>query len=510
MEFLLPIALKIFPNMLPSTFENKHAADEKKRKLLKVRLEMAKFLQETVRESGLARTPDKIKNSDEFKKFFRKVSISEENRVHSLQLLHEDDLTWFWQVRSTGEQPSTDDIVKVAHLFEDDLTLDNLSRPQLVSMCRYMNINAFGTDNFLRYTIRSRLEHIGRDDKLIDAEGVDSLSSSEIAHACVSRGIRTSNIASERQKDELAQWIDLHLHRNLSGVLLILSKAFAFTERADGTTDHLTSLKDTLSSLPDTLLNETELQVSDEQAFKQRLEVLQEQEELIEDEAEQEQEEEEARKTRKEAEQEEKEILAARQAEEDAQKERQMVEHEKGRAKEMLPEAQVTQMEAQEAKEANDFKAVKMTHEQLSELGEALFILSAKSSVVREREDLAKLMEENKPTTEEHAERIETGATSNNGEPETRKISSLERRIQKMLGTIDEQLQAYDQEVSDKLNKFECPDGKISIKNLRTAFEQINHRPDDDTITALIDKLDVDHDGFVPLEDVTSLAEVEG
>lgn len=76
MEFLLPVALKIFPNMLPSTFEDKHAADEKKRKLLKVRLEMAKFLQETIRESGLAKSPEKIKNSEEFKKFFRKVGAN--------------------------------------------------------------------------------------------------------------------------------------------------------------------------------------------------------------------------------------------------------------------------------------------------------------------------------------------------------------------------------------------------------------------------------------------------
>ena len=46
--------------------------DEKKRKLLKVRLEMAKFLQETIRESGI-KSPDKIKESEDFKEFFRKV-----------------------------------------------------------------------------------------------------------------------------------------------------------------------------------------------------------------------------------------------------------------------------------------------------------------------------------------------------------------------------------------------------------------------------------------------------
>lgn len=73
MEFLLPVALRLFPNMLPSTFESGMASAEKERKLLRVRIEMAKFLQETVRESGLkAQT---VVQSDEFKQFFRKVNL---------------------------------------------------------------------------------------------------------------------------------------------------------------------------------------------------------------------------------------------------------------------------------------------------------------------------------------------------------------------------------------------------------------------------------------------------
>jgi LETM1 and EF-hand domain-containing protein 1 len=98
---------------------------------------MAKFLQETISESGLK--AETVVGTEEFKEFFRKV-------------------------RSTGESASPEDIIKVAKLFEDDITLDNLSRPQLVSMCRYMNINAFGTDNFLKHQIRARLEKIRVDD----------------------------------------------------------------------------------------------------------------------------------------------------------------------------------------------------------------------------------------------------------------------------------------------------------------------------------------------------------
>jgi LETM1 and EF-hand domain-containing protein 1 len=46
--------------------------EEKERKLLRVRLDMAKFLQETLRESGLKANAH-IVGSEAFKEFFRKV-----------------------------------------------------------------------------------------------------------------------------------------------------------------------------------------------------------------------------------------------------------------------------------------------------------------------------------------------------------------------------------------------------------------------------------------------------
>ena len=48
MEFALPFAIRLFPNLLPSTFEEKHQKEEKRMKLLKVRLEMAQLLERTL------------------------------------------------------------------------------------------------------------------------------------------------------------------------------------------------------------------------------------------------------------------------------------------------------------------------------------------------------------------------------------------------------------------------------------------------------------------------------
>lgn len=46
MEFALPFALKIFPNMLPSTFQDSLKAEENMKRELKSRLAMAEFFQE--------------------------------------------------------------------------------------------------------------------------------------------------------------------------------------------------------------------------------------------------------------------------------------------------------------------------------------------------------------------------------------------------------------------------------------------------------------------------------
>lgn len=484
-ELLLPVAIKIFPNMLPSTFESKFSVEEKRRGLIKVRLEMAKFLQETIKEGGLQAT-DKVKTSEEFKEFFRKV-------------------------RSTGESPSNQDIIKVAQLFEDDLTLDNLTRPQLVSVCRYMQIHAFGTDNYLRYQIRHKLNRIRQDDIVIGHEGVDNLSQAELVSACQNRGIQTTNLSEDRLRQELQQWIDLHVRNKISGTLLVLSKAFNYV--AAGNNDmnaqsHLRSLELTLSSLPDNLVNEAELSVNSEGATnKQRLEVLQQQEELIEDEAEQEQEEAAAREADKERRNAEKARLAREEEE----------------ARSLLPKKETD----------SALEDPRMTNEQLTELGEALSILSAKSSVLKEREELRQLIEEvsgSEATAASPAEDKASSATSASSSADTSSSSSvtdadktdsssaptsssarsMTKRIKSMLEKIDNQLEEYDRDVGSRMHLIEASHtGKISVDDLEQALRLIKHKPEDEVIEKIVDKLDVDHDGLVPLDDVLELARAE-
>jgi LETM1 and EF-hand domain-containing protein 1 len=74
LEFALPVLLKLFPNMLPSTFESKFQEEEKKKKLLTIRLQVAKFLQDTVADMAVTGSSKSVV-AKEFSDFFHKVSI---------------------------------------------------------------------------------------------------------------------------------------------------------------------------------------------------------------------------------------------------------------------------------------------------------------------------------------------------------------------------------------------------------------------------------------------------
>ncbi|KAI0976619.1 mitochondrial distribution and morphology protein 38 [Xylaria arbuscula] len=268
-EALLPLALRLFPNLLPSTYEGQSSKDKKAATLRATRKEVSSFLRETMKETGLPLSPATTQK-EEFATFFRKL-------------------------RATGEKPSTDDVIKVCQAFKDDLTLDNLSRPQLVSMCRYLNLNTFGTDTMLRYQIRHRMRQIKRDDRAISFEGVESLNVLELQTACASRGIKTHTVSPSRLRDDLQSWLELRLKHKVPSTLLVLSNAYMYGQNAEegGFHSQIEALTGVLSSIPEELYHEIELEVHNAEGAatnKQRLDVLKEQQELIEEENEQEQE----------------------------------------------------------------------------------------------------------------------------------------------------------------------------------------------------------------------------
>ncbi|XP_065071968.1 mitochondrial proton/calcium exchanger protein-like [Rhopilema esculentum] len=257
MEFLLPVAIKLFPNMLPSTFEDKSKKEEARKKSLKLKLSMAQFLQDTIEELEVStKTKKSEKRLKEFANFVQRI-------------------------RSEGEQPSNDEIIRYSKLFEDEITLENLTHPQLKALCRLLMMSAVGTSNYLRFTLKMKLQELKADDKLIRKEGLDKLSTAELQQACVSRGMRGVGVPVERLKSQLKQWLELSLNEEVPATLLLLSRLLYIS-------DHLTStdqLKVTLSQLPERVVDEMEIKIGNiegEQVNRRtRIDILTDEEEKI-------------------------------------------------------------------------------------------------------------------------------------------------------------------------------------------------------------------------------------
>ncbi|XP_069801174.1 LETM1 domain-containing protein LETM2, mitochondrial isoform X2 [Dendropsophus ebraccatus] len=206
MEFLLPVFLKLFPEMLPSTFESESKKEEKMKKKLGAKLEMAKFLQETISE--MARRNKAETGGDRQQQFSSYVQ----------------------QVRVTGEQPTTQEIVRFSKLFEDELTLEHLERSQLAALCRLLELPPIGTNNLLRFQLLMKLRSIKTDDEMISKEGVNNLTVAELQAASRTRGMRSLGLTEEQLRDQLKQWLDLHLTENVPPSLLLLSRALYLTD----------------------------------------------------------------------------------------------------------------------------------------------------------------------------------------------------------------------------------------------------------------------------------------
>jgi len=80
-----------------------------------------------------------------------------------------------------------------------------------------------------------------------------------------------------------------------------------------------------------------------------------------------------------------------------------------------------------------------------------------------------------------------------------------------MLTKIDKQVEEYEGRVGSSLQLISADaQGRISVEDLEKALAVIKHRPDDEVGQAVIQKLDVDKDGFVELEHVLGLVREEG
>ncbi|XP_065874120.1 uncharacterized protein [Euphorbia lathyris] len=468
MEFLLPVFLKLFPNMLPSTFQDKMKEQEELKRKLNARIEYAKFLQDTVKE--MAKEVQNVRSGD-----IKKTA---------------EDLAEFMNKVRTGAGVLNEEILGFAKLFNDELTLDNISRPRLVNMCKYMGISPYGTDAYLRFMLRRRLQEIKNDDKMIQAEGVESLSEGELRQACRDRGL-LGLLSIEEMRQQLRDWLDLSLNHSVPSSLLILSRAFSVS----GKVRPEEAVQATLSSLPDEVVDTvgvTTLPSEDSLSERRRrkLEFLEMQEELIKEE-EEEEEEEQAKM---------KESIGSRK------------------------DVALEEMNIPTAREANEQARAKTLekHEQLCDLSRALAVLASASSVSREREEFLKLVKKeidlynsvvDKEGTEDvkDAKKAYKAAREESEQaievPVADKVSSkLIDRVDAMLQNLEKEIDDVDAKIGDRWRLLDRDyDGKVTPEEVASAAAYLKDHLDKEGIQELISSLSKDRDGKILVQDIVKL-----
>ncbi|XP_014993341.2 mitochondrial proton/calcium exchanger protein isoform X3 [Macaca mulatta] len=430
MEFLLPVAVKLFPNMLPSTFETQSIKEERLKKELRVKLELAKFLQDTIEEMALKNKAAKGSATKDFSVFFQKI-------------------------RETGERPSNEEIMRFSKLFEDELTLDNLTRPQLVALCKLLELQSIGTNNFLRFQLTMRLRSIKADDKLIAEEGVDSLNVKELQAACRARGMRALGVTEDRLRGQLKQWLDLHLHQEIPTSLLILSRAMYLPD----TLSPADQLKSTLQTLPEIVAKEAQVKA--------------------------------------------------------AEVEGEQVDN-KAKLEATLQEEAAIQQEhrEKELQKRSEAAEEQITKEEIDILSDACSKLQEqKKSLTKEKEELELLKEDMQDYSEDLQEiKKELSKTGEEKYVEESKASKrLTKRVQQMIGQIDgliSQLE-MDQQAGKLAPASGMPTGEnvISVAELISAMKQVKHIPES-KLTSLAAALDENKDGKVNIDDLVKVIEL--
>lgn len=188
------------------------------------------------------------------------------------------------KIRSKGVQPSSEEILKYSSLFENELTLDNLTRQQLIALCQILDVSTYANippDEVLRFQLRTKMRTLEADDNLILKEGINNMTIKELQQACRERGMRALGLSEDRLRRQLEQWIDLHINKQIPTSLLILSRALYLTESILPEE----AIKSTISTLPEFVEKETMLKIAESSGTKVdnkiKLEILKREEEEL-------------------------------------------------------------------------------------------------------------------------------------------------------------------------------------------------------------------------------------
>ncbi|KOB70853.1 Uncharacterized protein OBRU01_12996 [Operophtera brumata] len=492
LEFALPIFIKLFPNMLPSTFESQDQKEAKLKQHLKVKLEMVKFFQETLDQMA---PQAGSRHSD----------------------LAKDFSSFFNRIRTSGDVATSEEIMKYSKLFEDEITLDSLQRPHLIALCKVLNATTIGTSAMLRFNLKMKLRSLAADDKTIAKEGVESLNFNELQQACKSRGMRAYGVSEERLRKELRNWLDLSLNEKVPPSLLLLSRALMVPDHVPTTY----KLKATISALPDTVATHTKAAIGEKEGkvdFKAKAEAIKLEELRIQEE----------KKETEEAER-EKEILEAKKRENEELKDKAPII--KSPSSELLIDpAPVLAVDAvkpksEEGLSGKDIEAIEDALEKLAE---------QKKSLLLEKESISELKTELLDYSEDVKEMNEIVKTKQADIKLTKGATryrilitinllkiELYRAVNNMISKLDSVLVELENKEKALLTTLEqtksepqlAKEQLIQIDELMQSIKSLQKVPDEAKLKLIQDvlgRLDDDFDGQLKIDDVLKMLEIIG
>lgn len=496
MELLLPVFIKFFPGMLPSTFQTAKDRDEKLKQNLKVKLEMAKFLQKTLDEMAVKHHDHRSEAAKQFSEFVKRTK---------------DANAW-----TTG-----DEILKFSKHFEDEMTLDSLNRDQLMALCRVIDVPTLGTNNFLRFQMQLKLRSLMADDKIIQKESVDSLNLVELQAASRARGMRAYGMSMLHLKVQLEEWIHLSVTERVPPVLLLLSRAMLLPENIP-TSD---KLKATISALPDTVVTQTKAAIGEREGKidnRTKIEIIQEEERRIKEEKEEEKENVREQKDKLE---DQAPVLSVAGLQDKAVELRDAAEvlldttgtRAEDRVKERVAQTMAKAAAVAEGKAAPVVES-EISSQDLEVLSDALGALSKdKKTLMVEKEEIRDLKEEIADYLEDVKELNEV-VTPQDQIAESKGAKLLLRKVDSMISNLDKVL--ADLEKKEKLLlSAEVQEGEekkeelVHIDELMSMIRKVQKIDDDQklgSIQKLLGKLDLDQDGHLKVDDLLEVSEGGG
>jgi len=223
-ELLLPVVIKIYPKILPSTYD------------------VGKLFKKP--EEGTSDRSKRLLAKQKLMEFFKEVSIKADTNKGEMKRIKDrnDAINEFKNmlVTSGAQQggrfilPDVQAIKKFISNFPqgpDYFRLENLKIEVLESMCFLLNIDPFAFRSHIVIQLKRFINEIRKEDKAFKWEGLDSMSPEDLVEANRKRGL-PMDVGPEDLKSQLREWIEISSNRDIPISVLLWIRAFVVSENA--------------------------------------------------------------------------------------------------------------------------------------------------------------------------------------------------------------------------------------------------------------------------------------